>query len=433
MASTAGAPRIPEGRTRRYQYVRRIYRPFVQRYVALSRHLADYLEREVGVPPRSHFANLQWRGHGAAFPAPLRARSLSRLPVRRSGRVARRLGGPHGRGKGSARPCARLSRVRASFRPQAAKHMRLVLVGDGAEREALAEHRSIGSGARDHVWFAGRARPTSRTSCAAWTASCCRRRARACRTRSSKPWRPAFRSIATDVGGNAGADRVGHERTARCRRATARRWPRRCWVTSASRSLARRHAKAARRVAESRFSLKRMVADYSALYEHSLAAAGIPPAARNRSPHCRARMCGIIGIMDTQGEARDPARAPLAHERDPAPPRSGRRRAAFRAGPRPRPPAPVDHRPLHRAAAALQRGRQRRRRLQRRDLQLPGADPRACAARARLPHEERHRGHRARLGAVGRSLRDSASAACSPSRCGTATARRSSSRATGSA
>jgi hypothetical protein len=42
------------------------------------------------------------------------------------------------------------------------------------------------------------------------------------------------------------------------------------------RSLARRQAKAARRVAESRFSLKRMVADYISLYEGSLAAAGIP-------------------------------------------------------------------------------------------------------------------------------------------------------------
>jgi hypothetical protein len=42
------------------------------------------------------------------------------------------------------------------------------------------------------------------------------------------------------------------------------------------RSMARRHAKAARRVAEDRFSLRRMVADYGALYERSLAAAGIP-------------------------------------------------------------------------------------------------------------------------------------------------------------
>jgi glycosyltransferase involved in cell wall biosynthesis len=42
------------------------------------------------------------------------------------------------------------------------------------------------------------------------------------------------------------------------------------------RSTARRHAKAARQVAEKRFSLSRMVADYSSLYERSLAAAGIP-------------------------------------------------------------------------------------------------------------------------------------------------------------
>ena len=36
---------------------------------------------------------------------------------------------------------------------------------------------------------------------------------------------------------------------------------------------ARRHARAARRVAESRFSLSRMVADYASLYERELAGA----------------------------------------------------------------------------------------------------------------------------------------------------------------
>jgi glycosyltransferase involved in cell wall biosynthesis len=47
------------------------------------------------------------------------------------------------------------------------------------------------------------------------------------------------------------------------------------------RALARRHAKAARRAAEQRFSLARMVSDYGGLYERSLAAAGIvvPPGA----------------------------------------------------------------------------------------------------------------------------------------------------------
>ena len=73
------------------------------------------------------------------------------------------------------------------------------------------------------------------------------------------------------------------------------------------------------------------------------------------------------------------------------------------------------------------------RRLQRRDLQLPGADPRADRARPRVPHAQRHRSHRPRVGGVGRGVRRRASAACSRSRCGIATARRCFSRATGSA
>ena len=39
----------PAGRRRRYRYVRRVYRPFVTRYIALSRHLEEYLERQIGV------------------------------------------------------------------------------------------------------------------------------------------------------------------------------------------------------------------------------------------------------------------------------------------------------------------------------------------------------------------------------------------------
>ncbi len=40
-----------DGRNRAYQRVRRFYRPFVHRYVALSRDLADYLREAVHVPP----------------------------------------------------------------------------------------------------------------------------------------------------------------------------------------------------------------------------------------------------------------------------------------------------------------------------------------------------------------------------------------------
>jgi len=40
--------------------------------------------------------------------------------------------------------------------------------------------------------------------------------------------------------------------------------------------MARRHGKAARRVAETRFSLSGMVSEYCHLYESTLAAAGVP-------------------------------------------------------------------------------------------------------------------------------------------------------------
>ena len=40
----------PNGARRRYQWVRRAYRPFVSRYVALSQDLERYLRERVGVP-----------------------------------------------------------------------------------------------------------------------------------------------------------------------------------------------------------------------------------------------------------------------------------------------------------------------------------------------------------------------------------------------
>ena len=49
--------------------------------------------------------------------------------------------------------------------------------------------------------------------------------------------------------------------------------------------------------------------------------------------------------------------------------------------------------------------RQRGRRVQRRNLQLPRTDGRAAAPRPRVPHQVRHRNDRARLGSVGRGLR----------------------------
>ncbi len=111
-----------------------------------------------------------------------------------------------------------------------------------------------------------------------------------------------------------------------------------------------------------------------------------PPVRRGRSSRACARaitMCGITGMFDTRSR-RDFDRLLLQRMNDSQAHRGpdgeglhlepgvglGHRRL-------------VDHRRRHRPAAALQRGRLRCRRLQRRDLQLSGTDPGAAGARAR--------------------------------------------------
>ena len=56
------------GANRKYQWVRRLYRPFVTHYIALSRDLERYLCANVGVPRRARGADLQ-RRRRVALPA----------------------------------------------------------------------------------------------------------------------------------------------------------------------------------------------------------------------------------------------------------------------------------------------------------------------------------------------------------------------------
>ena len=135
-----------------------------------------------------------------------------------------------------------------------------------------------------------------------------------------------------------------------------------------------------------------------------------------RRPHggfaSRARpsaMCGIVGILDVR-ERREVSRTLLTrmnetqHHRGPD--ECG---LHVEPGVGLGPPAAVDHRHLDRPAAAVQRRPQRRRRIQRRDLQLSGADPGADRTRPSISHAQRHRSHRPRLGSLGRSLCDALS------------------------
>jgi glycosyltransferase involved in cell wall biosynthesis len=68
---------------------------------------------------------------------------------------------------------------------------------------------------------------------------------------------------------------------------------------ASDRKTARRHAKAALRVAEGRFSLTRMVADYERMYERALAAAGSPvPPADDEQADDRLRAAGTQTVAN---------------------------------------------------------------------------------------------------------------------------------------
>jgi sugar transferase (PEP-CTERM/EpsH1 system associated) len=271
----------PEGRRQRYRMVRRVYRPFVHRYVALSRHIADYLEHGVGIPQerlsqmyngvdteRFHPAEARAAIAGCPFAGPddWLVGWVGRMdPVKDPMNLARAFVRAH------------------ELSPLAAKRMRLVLVGDGAERARLRDFLDR-PGVRDQVWFAGERADVAEImrglDCFVLPS-----RAEGVSNTILEAMASRLPVIATRVGGNAELIEAGMTGLI-VPPADSDSLARAMVSYFTERSLARRHAKAARRAAESRFSLARMVADYGNLYERSLAAAGIqiPAGAEALSP-----------------------------------------------------------------------------------------------------------------------------------------------------
>jgi sugar transferase (PEP-CTERM/EpsH1 system associated) len=268
----------PDGRRRRYHYVRALYRPFVSRYVALSRHLEEYLERRVGVPP--HRVSQIYNGVDTERFRPGQARE----------RIA---GCPFGHPEdfvagwvGRMDPVKDLPNLLQGFAraaQRAASRLRLVLVGDGPMRQAV-ERLVEQHGLRERVWLAGERADVAELM-----------RGLDCFILPSlgegisntilEAMATRLAIVATRVGGNGELIEPGMTGllvppgdSDALAEALAR--------YSSDRAMARRHAKAARRVAQTRFSLARMVTDYCSLYETALAAAGIklPPAAEALSP-----------------------------------------------------------------------------------------------------------------------------------------------------
>jgi sugar transferase (PEP-CTERM/EpsH1 system associated) len=265
----------PEGRRRRYQYVRRLYRPFVSRYVALSHHLEQYLERQVGVSP--HRVSQIYNGVDTERFRPAAARRpIAGCPF---GDPADFLVGWIGRmDPVKDLPTLLQAFARARQRAGGYARLRLALVGDGPTR-ASVEQLVEALGLRGQVWLAGE-RPDIADVMQGLDCFALPSLGEGISNTLLEAMASRLPIVATRVGGNGELVESGMTGVL-VPPGNVEALTDALLAHFVDRARARRQAKAARRVAEERFSLARMVGDYCSLYESALARAGIalPPAA----------------------------------------------------------------------------------------------------------------------------------------------------------
>ncbi|MBN8511170.1 MAG: TIGR03088 family PEP-CTERM/XrtA system glycosyltransferase, partial [Burkholderiales bacterium] len=142
-----------DGSNRTYQRLRRLYRPFVQHYVALSRDLQQYLVDKVHVPPERITQIYNGVDTRRFHPAPGGPAAIDGCPFT-PGRHW--LAGTVGRMQTvKNQPTLARAFVRAlELRPELRGRLRLVLVGDGPLK-AACEAVLADAGARDFAWLPG--------------------------------------------------------------------------------------------------------------------------------------------------------------------------------------------------------------------------------------------------------------------------------------
>jgi sugar transferase (PEP-CTERM/EpsH1 system associated) len=262
----------PAGKRRRYRNVRRLYRPFVDRYVALSRHLEDYLEQQVAIAP-DRISQI----YNGVDTERFRPSREGRLPIPGCpfGEPGQWLLGTVGRMEAIKDP---LTLARAFVRAHeqgsaAARQLRLVFVGEGALRNEVQKVLER-SRVLDRVWFAGERADVPEImrglDCFVLPSL-----AEGVSNTILEAMASGLPVVATRVGGNSELIESGMTGVL-VPPSSIDAMAQAILDYFADRSTARRHAKAALRVVDARFSLARMVADYVGVYEGALTAAGNP-------------------------------------------------------------------------------------------------------------------------------------------------------------
>jgi len=251
-----------DGSNRTYRRVRRVYRPFVTQYVALSKDLADYLRGPIGIAP-ARIAQIYNGVDTTRFaPAPDHRLPLEGCPFTSADLW---LVGTVGRMK-DVKDQVTLAKafVVAVRRHPAGERMRLVVAGSGPLRDSV-ERVLADAGLREHAWLPGERTDVPeilrRLDCFVLPSL-----AEGVSNTILEAMASGIPIVATRVGGNPELVDDG---------VTGRLVPPSEPESMASAILgyfndpatARRHGRAARQVAVKRFSLERMVKDYLSLYD----------------------------------------------------------------------------------------------------------------------------------------------------------------------
>lgn len=267
----------PRGENVKYRVMRRVYRPFVTRYIALSQHLADYLRYKVGVPAR-HVARICNGVDTQRFSPPEGGRQA--LPGMPFDGPALTVFGTVGRLQAIK---DQLNLVRAfallcEREAASAATLRLVIAGEGPMRAAL-EQEAVRFGVADKLWLAGERRDVP----AVLRALDCfvlPSQAEGISNTILEAMACGLPVVATDVGGNGELVVPGETgalvpaRDAAALAAAMGRY-------ANDREMLRQHGEAARARAVAFFSLDVMVANYAAVYHAGAAAGGLPALAEN--------------------------------------------------------------------------------------------------------------------------------------------------------
>jgi sugar transferase (PEP-CTERM/EpsH1 system associated) len=262
----------PAGRRKRYRLVRKFYRPFVSQYIALSRHLSEYLIGQVGV--EEWLVSQVYNGVDTERFHPAQGKRAM-IPGCPFGNDHDWLVGSVARLESIKDPLNLIRAFTIVFRMRASarEHLRLVVAGDGSLRSE-AERLLSQAGVRHLAWFGGERHDAPEfmrgLDCFVLPSL-----AEGVSNTILEAMATRLPIIATRVGGNAELIESGLSGTlvpAGKPEALAEA----ILTYYGDRATAHRHAKAAQYAAATRFSLPVMIAEYAKVYERALFAAGVP-------------------------------------------------------------------------------------------------------------------------------------------------------------